>query len=191
VIDTVIAEIEAGMRRNGTEPPEPNRRRLKEEDEGAGWDSDRDRSRRRGGRACPQPLGGDITFIVRGELSDGELAALEAVAPVGDGPRLHFHGREHETVYILEGEFRWKLGGGLSVTGPSAFVFMPRGLPHTWQNIGDNVGRMLITFSPAGIEGFFDSLADLTEFDLEAFRSAAAQQGMEVVGPALAESDPL
>jgi quercetin dioxygenase-like cupin family protein len=137
------------------------------------------------------PLGGDITFIVRGEQSNGALAALEAANAPGEGPPLHVHNREDETVYVLEGEFRWKLGDELSVTGPGSFVFIPRGLAHTWQIIGDQPGRMLITFSPAGMEGFFDSLSTLTEFDLEAFRGAAAEHAMDVVGPPLAESDPL
>jgi hypothetical protein len=39
--------------------------------------------------------------------------------------------------------------------------------------------------------GFFDRLSSLTEFDPQAFRAAAAQHGMEVVWPMLAESDPL
>jgi quercetin dioxygenase-like cupin family protein len=137
------------------------------------------------------PLGGDITFIVRGEQSNGALAALEAVNAPGEGPPLHVHNREDETVYVLEGEFRWKLGDELSVTGPGSFVFIPRGLAHTWQIIGEQPGRMLITFSPAGMEGFFDRLSTLTEFDLEAFRAAAAEHAMDVVGPPLAESDPL
>jgi hypothetical protein len=50
---------------------------------------------------------------------------------------------------------------------------------------------MLITFSPAGMEGFFDRMSSMTEFDPEAFRQAGAEHGMEVVGPPLAESDPL
>jgi quercetin dioxygenase-like cupin family protein len=137
------------------------------------------------------PLGGDLTFIVRGEQSNGALAAIEAVNSPGDGPPLHVHNREDETVYILEGEFRLKLGDDLSTAGPGSFVFIPRGLPHTWQIVGDQPGRMLITFAPAGMEGFFDRLSHLTEFDLEAFRSAAAEHGMDVVGPPLAESDPL
>ena len=137
------------------------------------------------------PLGGDITFIVRGDQSNGAMSALEAVNRPGEGPPLHVHTREDETVYVLEGEFRWKLGGELSVSGPGSFVFIPRGVPHTWQIIGDGNGRMLITFFPAGMEGFFDRLASMTEFDLETFRAAAAEHGMEVVGPPLAESDPL
>jgi len=143
------------------------------------------------GEHVRSPLGGDITFIVRGEQSKGALAALEAVNAPGEGPPLHCHRREDETVYVLEGDFRWKLGDELSVTGPGSFVFIPRGLPHTWEVIGERPGRMLVTFAPAGMEGFFDRLSVMEEFDLEEFRAAAAEHGMEVVGPRLAESDPL
>jgi quercetin dioxygenase-like cupin family protein len=137
------------------------------------------------------PLGGDITFIVRGEQSNGAMSALEAINRPGEGPPLHVHTREDETVYVLEGEFRWRLGDRVSVSGPGSFVFIPRGVPHTWQIIGEGNGRMLVTFFPAGMEGFFDRLASMTEFDLDTFRAAAAAHGMEVVGPRLADSDPL
>jgi quercetin dioxygenase-like cupin family protein len=143
------------------------------------------------GERSRSPLGGDITYIVRGGQSAGALAALEAVNPPGEGPPLHIHTREDECVYILDGEVRWKLGDQLSATGPGGFVFIPRGLPHTWQNVGDGDSRMLVTFAPAGMEGFFDRLSSMTEFDLDEFRAAAAEHGMEVVGPRLAESDPL
>jgi quercetin dioxygenase-like cupin family protein len=143
------------------------------------------------GEHIRSPLGGDVTQIVRGEHSNGALAALEAINAPGEGPPLHVHSREDETVYVLEGEFRWKLGDELSTTGPGSFVFIPRGVPHTWQVIGEEDGRALITFFPAGMEGFFDALSSMTEFDLDTFRAAAAEHGMEVVGPPLAESDPL
>jgi hypothetical protein len=50
---------------------------------------------------------------------------------------------------------------------------------------------MLVTFTPAGWRASSIALSDLTLFDLERFRRAAADHGMEVVGPTLAESDPL
>jgi quercetin dioxygenase-like cupin family protein len=143
------------------------------------------------GERVRSPLGGDITFIVRSEQSNGALAALEAINRPGEGPPLHVHTREDETVYVLEGEFRWKMGGELSVSGPGSFVFIPRGVPHTWQVIGEGDGRMLVTFFPAGMEGFFERLSSMTEFDLETFTAAANEHGMEVVGPPLAVSDPL
>jgi hypothetical protein len=40
------------------------------------------------------------------------------------------------------------------------------------------------------MEGFFDQLSSLTEVEPEAFRAAAAEYGMEVIGPTLADSDP-
>jgi hypothetical protein len=79
----------------------------------------------------------------------------------------------------------------MSVAPAGSFVFIPRGLAHAFQCVGPQPGRMLITFAPAGMEGFFERLSSLTSFDLEAFRDAAAQHGMDVVGPLLAESDPL
>ena len=50
---------------------------------------------------------------------------------------------------------------------------------------------MLVTFTPAGMEGFFEELSSMAEFDPEAFRRAGAAHGMEVTGPPLAVSDPL
>jgi quercetin dioxygenase-like cupin family protein len=137
------------------------------------------------------PLGGDLTQLVRGEDSNGALAALDVINGPGEGPPLHVHTREDETIYLLEGELRWKLDGELSGGGPGSFIYIPRGVPHTWQIVGEGHGRMLVTFSPAGMEGFFDRLSSMTEFDLDEFKNAAAAHGMQVVGPTLAESDPI
>jgi hypothetical protein len=63
------------------------------------------------------------------------------------------------------------------------FAFVPRGVAHTWQNIGNELGMLLATFAPAGMEGFFDRLSRMQDFDLEEFRAAAAEQGTDVVGP--------
>jgi quercetin dioxygenase-like cupin family protein len=137
------------------------------------------------------PLGGDLIFHLRGAQSDGSLAVLEVGNRPGDGPPLHIHTREDETAYVLAGEVRWKLGDEIFTSGPGSFVFIPKGVAHTWQVIGSEEGRMLVTFAPAGMEGFFERLAELTEFDLGAFRAAAADHAMEIVGPPLAESDPV
>jgi quercetin dioxygenase-like cupin family protein len=143
------------------------------------------------GEHIRSPVGGDLTFIVRAEQTNGRLLALEAVAPPGEGPPLHTHTREEETIYVLSGDFRWKVGDDLSAAAPGSFAFIPRGVPHTWQNVSDQPGRLLVTFAPAGMEGFFERLSSMTEFDLEEFRSAGAEHGTEVVGPPLAVSDPL
>jgi quercetin dioxygenase-like cupin family protein len=137
------------------------------------------------------PIGGDVTFIARGEQTNGAFTVLEIAIPPGEGPPLHVHTREDESVYVLAGELRWKLDRELRATPAGSFVFIPRGLAHTFQNTGEEPGRMLVTFTPAGMEDFLGRFAELTDFDLDTFRRVAAEHGMEVVGPPLAESDPL
>jgi quercetin dioxygenase-like cupin family protein len=143
------------------------------------------------GEVARSPIGGDVTFIARGGQTNGVLATLEVGVPPGEGPPLHIHTREDEWVYVLEGALRWKLAGELTATPAGSFVFIPRGVAHCFQNIGREPGRMLVTFTPAGMEGFFDRLAQLAAFDLDEFRRAAGEHGMEVVGAPLAASDPL
>jgi quercetin dioxygenase-like cupin family protein len=143
------------------------------------------------GDTSSSPLGGDVRYVVRGEASGGALTALEVRNPPGSGPPLHLHREQEETIYVLEGEIRWRLGDGLTTSGPGTFVFIPRGAAHTWQVTSDVPARMFITFTPAGMEAFFERLSAMTEFDPEEFRAAAAESGMDVVGPPLAESHPL
>jgi quercetin dioxygenase-like cupin family protein len=137
------------------------------------------------------PVGGDLTFLIRAEQSNGTLLALQTTAPSGEGPPLHTHTREEETIYVVSGDFRWQVGDEVSAAPPGSFAFIPRGVAHTWQNIGDGPGSILVTFMPAGMEGFFERLSWMEKFDSEEFRAAAAEQGTEVVGPPLAVSNPL
>ena len=137
------------------------------------------------------PVGGDLTFLVTTEQSNGTFLAVETIAPPGEGPPLHTHTREEETIYVVSGDFRFQVGDDVSDAPAGAFAFVPRGVAHTWQNIGDESGTLLVTFVPAGMESFFERLSKMGEFDLEEFRAAAAEQGTDVVGPPLAVSHPL
>jgi quercetin dioxygenase-like cupin family protein len=143
------------------------------------------------GQTVDNPLGADVVFKARGEETDGALTAFEnAVAP-GDGPPLHTHANEDESMYVLEGEMRFKLGDEIQSAPAGSFVFVPRGTPHAWQNVGDGPARMLIHFTPSGMERFFDGFAALERPGPAAFETVGADVGMAVVGPPLAQSDPV
>ena len=143
------------------------------------------------GETASGPLGGDVRFVVRGSDSGGALTALEVANPVGQGPPLHVHPAQDETVLVLDGELRWRLGDEVQSAGPGAFVFIPRGLPHCFQVMGERPARMLVTIAPAGMEAFFERLSAMSKFDPAEFRAAAEESGMQVVGPPLAESHPV
>jgi len=139
------------------------------------------------------PAGGPLTFKARGEDTGGVLTALENVVAPGDGPPLHRHRDEAETWYVLEGELRFLLGEELSTTAAGSFVFVPPRTPHCFQNVGTVPARLLIVFTPSGMERFFDAFAALPSgADLAgAFHEIGSEVGMEVLGPPLARSHPL
>jgi quercetin dioxygenase-like cupin family protein len=143
-----------------------------------------------GGERIRSPIGGDVTFVARGEDTNGATAVLELRVPPGEGPPLHRHTREDEWIHVLEGEVLWQLQDERTTTGAGAFVFVPRGVPHGFRNTGATDARMLIAFAPAGMERFFELQAELTAFDLDAFTRAAAECGMEIVGPPLSDDQP-
>ena len=147
------------------------------------------------GLSVENPVGGILTFKITSDESDGALTAIETFVVRQEGPPLHVHDQD-EVIYILAGSLRVKLGESLRGAPAGSFVFIPRGTPHTWQNVGAEPLRFFATIMPAAtaFEEFFKRYAQLPaeERDVEAFaRLAAETKAFEVVGPPLAESDPL
>ena len=79
----------------------------------------------------------------------------------GDGPPLHTHEAQDESWYVLEGELRFKLGDTMQAAPAGSFVFVPRGTVHAFQNVGPGPARILVIFTPAGMEPFFERFAEL------------------------------
>ena len=147
------------------------------------------------GLSVENPVGGILTFKITSDESDGALTAIETFVVRQEGPPLHVHDQD-EVIYILAGSLRVKLGESLRGAPAGSFVFIPRGTPHTWQNVGAEPLRFFATIMPAAtaFEEFFKRYAQLPaeERGVEAFaRLAAETKAFEVVGPPLAESDPL
>jgi quercetin dioxygenase-like cupin family protein len=99
--------------------------------------------------------GDHYTFLVTGEESGGAYFAMEALVPPGGGPPPHLHTREDETFYLLEGEIEFRLGDDVVTAGPGDFVNVPRGTVHSFFNASTATARMILTFTPAGMEHFF------------------------------------
>ena len=148
-----------------------------------------------GGVSVENPVGGATTFKAMADGTGGAFTALEGVAAPGEGPPLHVHRAQDELIYTLEGRFRIRLRDEVHEAPPGTFVFIPRGAPHTWQNIDEGDARFFATLMPAapGFEQFFLRYAELpdAERDVAAFaRLSDELQAMEVVGPPLAQSHP-
>ena len=64
------------------------------------------------GRIIEGPVGGPLTFKIRGEETNGALTVFENVIPPGQGPPLHVHANEDESWYVLAGGSRVPAGRG-------------------------------------------------------------------------------
>ncbi len=118
--------------------------------------------------------------------SGGSVGIIEMLVPPGEGPPMHVHGREDEVFHIVEGRFRIWCGDRTWDVEPGGVVFLPKGVPHTFRNLGPGTGRLLTTVAPGGFEGFFPLVAErgLTiPGDLPALQELAAAFGLEFVGP--------
>jgi quercetin dioxygenase-like cupin family protein len=131
------------------------------------------------------PVGGPLTFKVCGEQTDGVLTAFENVIPPGQGPPLHSHDSDDEFWYVLAGELDFMLGEEIRRAPAGSFVFVPHGTPHCFANVGQEPARVLVLFTPSGMERFFDAFAALETPDPDAFRSLGEPVGMTVLGPPL------
>jgi mannose-6-phosphate isomerase-like protein (cupin superfamily) len=143
-------------------------------------------------RVIRGPVGGPTTIYARSETTGGSFTFLDIVIPPNEGPPLHVHGDEDEMWYILEGHFRFRAEERMLDAPLGSFVFVPRGTRHCFQNISDNDARILVMFTPAGMEAFFEAHAALPPgpVDPAVYREIAAAAGMSVAGPPLAVSDP-
>jgi quercetin dioxygenase-like cupin family protein len=143
------------------------------------------------GERIASPLGGEVVFKARGAQTNGSLTVFEAVNPPGLGPPYHVHSSLDELIYVVEGTIRIRLDDDVEDAPAGAFVFIPRGTPHTWDTRGDHDSRILVVLAPAGLEALFDNTAAAGSDDaVDAFRRFGGND-LTVVGPPLAVSHPV
>lgn len=103
-----------------------------------------------------------VRFMVSGAQSGGGFSLVEhPMPPHALGAPLHRHSREDEYSVVLSGRVAAELGGEIVHGGPGDLIFKPRGQWHTFWNEGDEPASVLEIISPAGLETFFEKLAEM------------------------------
>ena len=129
---------------------------------------------------------------IDGEQAAGAYHLGEVVGREGDMPPLHVHHRDDETFYVLDGEITLFVGDQRITLVEGQAALAPRGVPHAYR-VESNTARWLVINSPAGFERFVRAIsqpADREElppvgrpFDPSALAQAAAEVGIEILGP--------
>ena len=145
---------------------------------------------KQGGQSRTEPTwslpGSQITALVTGRQTQGNLLILEQIMVLNGGVPLHINHREDESFHLVEGTFLFEVGGTLKELGPGSHVFVPRGIAHRFQYVAEKPGKMLIICQPAGLESAFDELARIPEpVEPAKFAAVCQKYGVEVLGPPL------
>lgn len=103
-----------------------------------------------------------VVFKVAGERTGGAFSVVEHPIPPGVLVPPHAHEREDELTYVIEGEIGARIGVPDDLSVPAgAYLWKPRGVPHTFWNAGPAHARILEIIAPAGFEDFFREMASL------------------------------
>ena len=132
--------------------------------------------------------GRDLVFKVTGDDTRGALDYfIVQVAPHG-GPPLHVHHQQEETIHVLSGRFKVRIGDELHTLDPGGFAYLPAGLPHTFLNLTDVVAEIIVVYTPGGGHSFYEELGPATRTATPDHAEIAAifeRHGMTLLGPPL------
>jgi mannose-6-phosphate isomerase-like protein (cupin superfamily) len=137
-------------------------------------------------------VGNLVTFKISGDDAAEAFTLGEEITPPEGGPPPHMHTREDETFYVLEGEQEFVVGGRTISATAGSVVYGPRGIVHSFRNVGSTPSRMAVIITPAGLERFFDEVGEpVTDpssapegpHDVERLVAVARKYGIEIPAP--------
>ena len=105
-------------------------------------------------------FGHAIVVLLDGKQTGGKFTAFLNITPPGGGPGPHYHEREDEWFYIIEGRVSFLMNGTWTDLFPGDCVYSPRGSVHGFKNNTDQQIRVFINVAPAGFEHFFAEVAE-------------------------------
>jgi uncharacterized cupin superfamily protein len=135
------------------------------------------------------PGGGVYKIVATAAQTNNTHFAFEAIEPPGGGPPLHTHANEEEFSLVIEGEMTFYIGGKVTRATEGQTAFVRRGVPHCFKNCSKRESRVLVMFTPASIEGFFEygnlpaGIPPTDEVLLARLNALAPEYGLEVLGP--------
>lgn len=106
----------------------------------------------------------------------GHLTLIESYTK--GGAPWHVHTQEDEYFYVVEGTITVRCGNEVFEAGPRSFVFLPRGIPHQWDVIGQGHATVLMITVPAMLEEFLHELHEAASMSNDAKDQIAAKYGI-------------
>ena len=134
---------------------------------------------------------GEEARVLVSPLHAGQgMCIMDYRAPSRFGPPRHVHFRDDEILRMMSGRVAVWSPTHCGVAGPGDVIVLPKGVPHTWRSLDEEV-HMEVTTAPGDLEIFFERLeerrATITEIDV--LNAISADVGVRNIGPRLSEED--
>ena len=136
-----------------------------------------------------------MTSLITSKESGGATFVSEILVAPGKGTAPHIHHQEDESFRLLEGSLTIQVGGNTITASAGDFIFLPRGIAHSFKNTGDGDASALVIITPGGLEGYFAEVFESatnhsavppsdTKDMMDRARAAAPRYGLELLPPA-------
>ena len=132
--------------------------------------------------------GRDLVFKVTGDDTGGAFDYfIVEVAPHG-GPPLHVHHRQEETIHVLKGQYKIRIGDEVFECNEGGFAYLPSGVPHAFLNLTDQPGEVIVVYTPGGGHKFYEELGPMSRGgspDQKLIGALFEKYDMTLLGPPL------
>jgi quercetin dioxygenase-like cupin family protein len=132
--------------------------------------------------------GRDLIFKVTGEDTGGAFDYfIVQVAPRG-GPPLHVHHLQEETIQVLKGRYKIRIGESIFYCEEGGFAYLPSKVPHAFLNLTDEPGEIIVVYTPGGGHKFYEEFGPISRSgppDPKRLAPVFEKYGMSLLGPPL------
>jgi mannose-6-phosphate isomerase-like protein (cupin superfamily) len=125
------------------------------------------------------------SFRITGAEIDGRLDFIEATITHLQGPPLHLHHEQDDTFFVIEGILTVQVGDQLFDLHAGDLVCTPKGVSHTFANVGKEPVRVINIMTPGGFDRVMEDYASLPAGrpDPQVVEELAQKHTLAFVGP--------
>src|SRR5512143_2804792 len=106
--------------------------------------------------------GRDLIFKVTGEDTGGAFDYfIVEVAPKG-GPPLHVHHKQEETIHVLKGRYKIRIGDDIYYLEEGGFAYMPSKLHHAFVHLTDQPGEIMVVYTRGGGHRYYEEFGPIS-----------------------------
>lgn len=135
----------------------------------------------------------EIFYKVTGDDTDGLFDYFDLRVGHLKGFPLHIHEKQHETFHVVEGELLLQVDGEWTLAKKGDFIFVPKGVEHTYINVRRQPTHSVGIISPGGFDKFVAEIQAYVRStgghpDQNRINEISANHDQKWTGPPLANS---